>query len=435
MIPFLVADRPISLSIIKGISLPSTSKIGVLSQAATTTPNFRKAFRTYPNNVDVIYPNGQPRERSIRQRTVKMVDSGIFGKNGCSLTYPELFNAYEEMGANYGVMIDVLRDSQRTVDSARKAMDEYNKRKRCFKLVAVAQGRTTSEYYRCYEALQKLGFEYIAIGGLLRKRANTVRYVNVRCEKFLAKVLKGVRKRFDPDWLFVLGALHPSRIELFEELGVWGSDYKGWIFNYEKKDTVLELIRTGGLENSARVALKDLRVADIQPLKEQELRFKLTRCNVERRIMDVLHGRRLLVLACSATKRAATGPMQARNLYDGVAYRLIRKLQREGHFPGDVDIVILSAEHGIIEPAKRIRTYDRKMTKNRAEELSGSCIDQLRRITSDTRYREVFVCMGSVYRSAIEPYAAWKPEGTTCRVAKGRIGEQLSKLKKWLSSH
>jgi hypothetical protein len=42
------ADRPISLSIIKGISLPDGAEIGILTQAATTSAQFQGLFARYP---------------------------------------------------------------------------------------------------------------------------------------------------------------------------------------------------------------------------------------------------------------------------------------------------------------------------------------------------------------------------------------------------
>jgi hypothetical protein len=49
------------------------------------------------------------------------------------------------------------------------------------------------------------------------------------------EVLSAVKKEFAPQWLFVLGAYHTSRHALFDDHGVFGSDYKGWIFNYEHR--------------------------------------------------------------------------------------------------------------------------------------------------------------------------------------------------------
>lgn len=121
LIPFCVADRPISLSIIKGVSLSTDIKIGILSQAATTTAAFKKCFASYPCNTKVIYSNGEPTDQVIERQTVKMADSGIFGKQGCDLTYGELFKAYKEMKAQYGIMIDVFGECDATLAMQKRA--------------------------------------------------------------------------------------------------------------------------------------------------------------------------------------------------------------------------------------------------------------------------------------------------------------------------
>jgi hypothetical protein len=290
LIPFCVADRPISLSIIKGVSLSSGLKIGIMSQAATTSEQFKKCFASYPYKTDVIYANGEPTDQAIRGRTVKMADSGIFGKNGCDLTYKELFSAYRLMKTEYGIIIDVFGDCDETIRSARKALKAYDDEKDQFKLVGVAQGETISAYLRCYEKLVKLGYSHIALGGLLRKRKNTVRYAHLRGSTFLEKLLKQVRAKFDPDWLFLLGVFHPKRVELFHEYGVWGSDCKGWIFNYLKQEEVVKLIRDKDLEGNCRVAFPELRIRQVKKMSEQELRFKLTRGHIERRVLGACNG-------------------------------------------------------------------------------------------------------------------------------------------------
>ena len=290
LIPFCVADRPISLSIIKGVSLASGLKIGIMSQAATTSEPFKKFFASYPYKTDVIYSNGEPTDQAIRSRTVRMADSGIFGKKGCTLTYEELFRAYRMMKTEYGIIIDVFGDCDKTVESAQQALKEYNEDKDHFNLVAVAQGDTVDEYLICYEKLKAMGYSYIALGGLLRKRKNTVRYAHVRGGTFLEKLLKQVRTKFDPDWLFLLGVFHPKRIELFKEYGVWGSDCKGWIFNYLKQDEVIALIRAKELGESCRVAVPDFKIGQVKAMSEQELRFKLTRGHIERRVLEACNG-------------------------------------------------------------------------------------------------------------------------------------------------
>lgn len=217
MIPFFVVDRPISLKIIEGVRVPRGKKIGLMAHA-NTTENFRNAFGKYP-----------------RRQVVKMCDSAIFNIRGAKNGYDKLFELYEEMGTDYGVMLDVFRDRAKTLESARRALEQFDPARHHFKLVGVAQGKTVAQYLDCYRRLKDMGYEYVAVGGLLQKKEKTARYAYVRNENFMKEVLARIRKEFSPEWLFALGCLHPSRLELFEELEVWG-DYKGWIFEYEKRD-------------------------------------------------------------------------------------------------------------------------------------------------------------------------------------------------------
>ena len=221
MIPFFVVDRPISLEIIGGLVIPAGKQIGLMAHANTSL-NFRRAFREYSY-----------------QQVVKMCDSAIFDNDRSKTTYADLYSRYEEMGADYGVMIDVLRDPKATLESAEKALEVYSQQKCTFNLVAVTQGANVREYLDCYEKLKEMGFEYIAVGGLLHKRDRSARYMRVPDEQFMREILRSICNTFNPHWLFALGCLHPSRIELFKELNVWG-DYKGWIFEYEKRDASLK---------------------------------------------------------------------------------------------------------------------------------------------------------------------------------------------------
>jgi len=106
-----------------------------------------------------------------------------------------------------------------TIKSARKAISEYQSGDYSFALVGVAQGETTEEYFQCYEQLLSLGYDHIAVGGLLQKRS-TRRICAGGEATVVEDVLRGIRKKFDPDGFFPLGVLHPDRIELFKEVGV-----------------------------------------------------------------------------------------------------------------------------------------------------------------------------------------------------------------------
>jgi len=235
LIPFFVVDRPISLEILRDVMLKYPSiEIGLMTHAFTSN-NFIRKFNEFLKDRMC-----ESREDELPRNLIKMADSGVFNKNGCHLTYDELFRRYEMLGVEYGIIIDVLKDSRKTIESAFKGLRIYerNEKKYNFKLVAVAQGKDLDGYLKCYEKLQE-HFEYIAVGGLLKKIENSARYVRVRDESFMYDVLRTIKRDYSPDWLFALGCYHPSRHKNFEEIGVWGSDYKGWIFNYTSRLDVL----------------------------------------------------------------------------------------------------------------------------------------------------------------------------------------------------
>src|SRR5207302_5907327 len=117
------------------------------------------------------------------RRFVKMGDSGVFSRDGCKHSdYGSLFRKYRELGVGYGVMIDYLKDTERTLESADQAVEYYRRNDQPFRLVGVAQGNRLREYIECYSRLRKLGFGEIAVGGLLKKKENSKRFAYIRNE-------------------------------------------------------------------------------------------------------------------------------------------------------------------------------------------------------------------------------------------------------------
>lgn len=306
MIPFLVADRPASLRIIKGSGSHQYGiKIGIMTHAYTST-NFQELIRRYPcSDEPVCEVIGRPcpyqqnldrceAGRAVRENTLRMCDSGIFTKKGYGLSYHELFERYEYMDVHYGVMIDVLKDSKATILSAEEALKEYKRKKYQFKLVAVAQGNTVEEYLECYQRLHALDFRYIAIGGLLQKR-KSARFVAVRDNVFLFNVLDAIKKQFSPEWLYALGCFSPSRVEGFVKRDLWGSDYKGWIFNYLKKGEALSRLSSGKKIYRGIPILDGLSPEVFEHVSEQEWRFNMVRrylqLNVYKRVGDAINGK------------------------------------------------------------------------------------------------------------------------------------------------
>lgn len=143
--------------------------------------------------------------------------------------------------------------------------------------------------------------------------------------------------------------------------------------------------------------------------------------------------RRLLIMACSARKFPTPGSVPAIQRYDGVAFRVVKKLLREGRFPDDVDVLILSARFGLIESDHPIPDYDVRMTSERAREQSEENRNVLGRLLASDSFSEVFISAGRDYSPALEPFEAWRGAATVT-TNKGKIGVQLKSLKGWLLS-
>lgn len=142
--------------------------------------------------------------------------------------------------------------------------------------------------------------------------------------------------------------------------------------------------------------------------------------------------RRLLILSCSARKHAFTVPVEAWKLYDGVAFRVIKRLQREGCMPADVDILILSARHGLVCPTRKMMTYDERMTPTVSVHQAKSNCKFLRHYISLDKYGEVFLNVGRDYLLALYPIETWLPNSLAMTIASGGIGQKLQQLKRWL---
>lgn len=254
-------------------------RFGLMSHVFTSN-RFKRLFKTFPCQKDdvcwIINKKCTLSEEEIctegkllRDSTFKICDSGVFCKAGCNIDYPALFKIYDQMNAHYGIMIDALKDPETTLESAKIALKIYRKGKYAFKLITVSQGNSIKEYINCYRKLKDMGSEYIAIGGLLKKRVNSARYVTVHDEGFIQEVIKAIREEFNPNWLYVLGSYHPKRHKMLSELGVFGSDYKGWIFNYTHKNIVINTLNDA-LDIMERDLIRDV---TIQRLKTERAKI------------------------------------------------------------------------------------------------------------------------------------------------------------------
>lgn len=128
--------------------------------------------------------------------------------------------------------------------------------------------------------------------------------------------------------------------------------------------------------------------------------------------------------------------MPAIERYDGPIYRVLRKAKKEGFWPDQLEILIVSAEYGLIKADELIDFYDRKMTPARAEELRPRLAEELEAKLANSEYR-IWVNLGQLYLSTLPSlpsgthYADRFFEGQMSRGFK--IGERCAQVKKWLA--
>ena len=140
---------------------------------------------------------------------------------------------------------------------------------------------------------------------------------------------------------------------------------------------------------------------------------------------------RLLVLACSGRKRSEPHSLPAIQRYDGPAFRVLRKYLRTTP-QSSIHTFVLSAEYGLIAGSMSIPPYDRRMTRKRAEELRPYVAASFARLIEQTRYVDVFLCMGRDYLEAIDGSEPLVTAGTRIVRTTGSIGRHLSDLHTWL---
>lgn len=137
----------------------------------------------------------------------------------------------------------------------------------------------------------------------------------------------------------------------------------------------------------------------------------------------------LLILGCSATKRRTSHSLPAIQLYDGPAYRVLRKrLKIRGGRP---TIWVLSAKYGLVKANHLITAYDAKMNRRRAQELRNQVEKFIERFAPPGRFNGIFIWAGKEYLAALPTSFLAR---CSVHVAEGRIGEKLKLLKEWCNN-
>lgn len=144
--------------------------------------------------------------------------------------------------------------------------------------------------------------------------------------------------------------------------------------------------------------------------------------------------RRLLILACGATKRHDTGLLPAIERYDGPPFRTLRKALAELPASCRPTVLILSAEYGLLAAEAPIPDYNRRMAKGRALSLRPHVGEALAQTLCSVSYDQTLINLGVDYLPALplDPHTTAKLGAIT--YAQGGIGARMSQMKYWLLS-
>lgn len=142
--------------------------------------------------------------------------------------------------------------------------------------------------------------------------------------------------------------------------------------------------------------------------------------------------RYLLILSCGRTKCCCPDPLPAIDRYIGGYYKTIHKLMRDGQFPDNMDMLILSAKYGLIQPETLIENYDQEMSKPRACELQDEVGRALDQHLGTINYAEIFVNLGKKYMIAVERSNQLKQQRAKIKHARGRNGSKQGEMRRWI---
>lgn len=219
--PFLVADRPNHLNMIRTALGKTSGNIGIMTHA--------RVSETVINDL-ASWPD------RFKDRTTIICDSGAFHAEG-PLPLDELFDVYSAMEPDFGIIPDRMGNAGATADIAWDAAARYDSENPDWNLAAVAHGDTPKEYETAYRDLRNLGYHCVALGGLLDTTGSqSGRHATVD-DKLLWPTLRRLARYRDrggeQPWLFALGCGAPRRHARLASLGIFGADDKGWLFDYE----------------------------------------------------------------------------------------------------------------------------------------------------------------------------------------------------------
>ena len=137
-------------------------------------------------------------------------------------------------------------------------------------------------------------------------------------------------------------------------------------------------------------------------------------------------GRDLLIIACSARKKHVDRAIPAIELYDGPAYRILRK--RLNGASNKLVIWVLSAKHGLMWADSPIFWYDEHLENDKLQLIKRDVESFIERNAKPLSFDSIYIWAGKKY---IETLPTSFLTRSNVKIAKGPIGKKLGQLKSW----
>ena len=145
--------------------------------------------------------------------------------------------------------------------------------------------------------------------------------------------------------------------------------------------------------------------------------------------------RSLLIISCSKCKIKTSGVIPAYKRYHGSKtggiYPKLHKAIKDGYFPKNLDILIISAKYGLLRWDEPIEWYNQKMDEKRVNELRPGIQKKLKVFLNGKYYDQIFNCLWDLYNKTLEGFDLKRYCGEEIEVERNWL-KKMSQMTEWI---
>lgn len=138
--------------------------------------------------------------------------------------------------------------------------------------------------------------------------------------------------------------------------------------------------------------------------------------------------RKLLLISCSATKDVLGDLLPAILRYCGRVHLLVKAILQAKLWPKNTDMLIISAEYGLLSPFDPIPYYEKRMLPENVSALINQVKKQQKKISFHS-YESCFVYLSPLYAKAASPII----DELSSLGSRIHIGSTLAQLLEWIT--